>query len=178
VSDEQPPASFAEALERLRKARGLKPRELARGLGVYEGEVSRWRHGGGVSVRNVRKVADFFGVDPEPLEHLAGYHSADSSQRPARDVELEHMAERWIRGMQGVPRKAWAAVFDAELQLMRLFQEDARSNTAADSRSNTSPNPVANPPENEESGRITATYSTTRERSTFGRMLAGAAQGS
>jgi transcriptional regulator with XRE-family HTH domain len=65
--------TFASVLERLRIGRGLSPAKLAKELHEWEGNVSRWRHGGGISVAKIRKIADFFGVPPAPLERLAGY---------------------------------------------------------------------------------------------------------
>jgi transcriptional regulator with XRE-family HTH domain len=77
MSEQQP--TFAETFERLRLGRGWSPAEVARQLGVYPTEVSRWRHGrGGISINNVRKVAALFDVDPTWLERLAGYGASHS----------------------------------------------------------------------------------------------------
>lgn len=85
----EPPTPFAKTFERLRKARGWSPAEVARRLHVYPTEVSRWRHGGGISIKNVRKVADLFEVDQVWLERLAGY--GDSHTDPTIDTVKEEL---------------------------------------------------------------------------------------
>ncbi len=65
--------TFAEFFENLRLARGLNQAQLARELGVWDGNVGRWRKGQGIEIENVRKIADWAGVDRSYLERLAGY---------------------------------------------------------------------------------------------------------
>src|SRR5215216_3146863 len=71
--------TFAEEFERLRISRGLSPAELARELNEYEGNISRWRRGGGIELVKVRKIADYFRVSRTHLERLAGYDPGESS---------------------------------------------------------------------------------------------------
>lgn len=115
--------TFAEAFERLRLARGWSPAEVARQLGVYPTEVSRWRRGrGGISIRNVRKVADLFGVDPATLEVLAGYASAASGT-----TEVDAERQQWGTWYQHlienkIPRSMWSAYTRACDALADVFK--------------------------------------------------------
>lgn len=117
MTTEQP--TFASTLEHLRLARGWNQAELARQLGVYPAEVSRWVHGGGISIPNVRKVAALFKVDPAELERLAGYgdsygsiaqDSIDGRMSTVLDQELALMRER----LAAIEPVWWAAICNAQ----------------------------------------------------------------
>jgi transcriptional regulator with XRE-family HTH domain len=113
---------FAETFERLRVARGWKPAEVARRLGVYPTEVSRWRRGlGGISIKNVRKVADLFEVDRAWLEGLAGYPEGEC--QPVQDDELLAITEALKSGLLAIPRLRWPAVTQAWQALASIFAE-------------------------------------------------------
>ncbi len=116
--------TFAEAFERLRLARGWSPAEVARQLGVYPTEVSRWRRGrGGISIRNVRKVADLFGVDRASLEELAGYASVPRTTETETDVERQQWGT-WYQHLieNKIPRSMWAAYTRACDALADVFK--------------------------------------------------------
>lgn len=124
--------SFADTFEQLRIARGWSPAEVARRLGVYATEVSRWRHGGGISIKNVRKVADLFGVDSKWLERLAGYD--DSHSDPALDT-LKDEHRIWQARYQHlldvkVPPKLWDAYLTACEALADVFSGALNTDSA------------------------------------------------
>lgn len=127
------PPTFAEAFERLRTGRGWSPAEVARQLDVYPTEVSRWRRGlGGISIRNVRKVADVFGVDRAELERLAGYD--DSSVTVAQDTLSPEIAAMYdadraaVEGeLSGIPPAFFPAIFNAQRTARRIAVELART---------------------------------------------------
>lgn len=114
----KPDPAFAEAFERLRKARGWSPAEVARRLDVYPTEVSRWRRGlGGISINNVRKIADLFEADRSWLEGLAGYDSVptDTSQADPRLLSL-------ISCLRGLPETD-LAMFERLAHCLSIGQE-------------------------------------------------------
>jgi transcriptional regulator with XRE-family HTH domain len=120
------PETFATTFERLREARGWSPAEVARRLGVYPTEVSRWRHGrGGISIRNVRKVADLFGVDRAKLEQLAGYgdsHLADTADTVEVERSMWHAVYDELIEKE-VPRSMWQTYIEACQALARGFRQ-------------------------------------------------------
>lgn len=127
------PSTFAEFFERLRLGRGWTPAEVARRLDVYPTEVSRWRRGrGGISIRNVRKVADLFGVDRAELERLAGY--GDSPVSVSKDTLNPEIAAMYdadraaVEGeLSGIPPAFFPAIFNAQRTARRLAVEVARA---------------------------------------------------
>jgi hypothetical protein len=88
---------FGEAFDRLVRDSGLSAAEIARRLDVYSGQVSHWRRGGGITVLNVRKIADLFGVDRAQLEALAGYPPSPSTSddSPALAALIAVLRRRW-----------------------------------------------------------------------------------
>jgi transcriptional regulator with XRE-family HTH domain len=112
-------ASFSAAIERLRRERGLTPAQLARALGEYEGNVSRWRRGKGIDQLNVWKLADFFGVERAYLERLAGYDdNARSRAKERAELNAEELAirattEEMAGILRGLPRVYWGTIIKA-----------------------------------------------------------------
>lgn len=113
--------TFASALERLMTSRGLSQAALARGLGVWDANVGRWRRGGGIEIENVRKIAEFFGVDALPLEQLAGYRdrslpvTGDTSVRidPQMKALLDAEIAETHEELSGVEPQFWPIILDA-----------------------------------------------------------------
>ena len=90
--------TFAEVFDQLVRTSGLSAAEIARRLDVYSGQVSHWRRGGGISIANVRHVADLFGVDRAQLEELAGYPAAPGAaqdESPALAALISILRRRW-----------------------------------------------------------------------------------
>lgn len=89
--------TFSDVFDQLVRDSGLSAAEIARRLDVYPGQVSHWRRGGGISVANVRRVADLFGVDRAQLEVLAGYPAEPSVQddSPALAALISILRRRW-----------------------------------------------------------------------------------
>ena len=89
---------FAAELERYRVARNLTPAQLARAIGASTSQVSRWRHGGGISIAQLQRVAEWMGRPLVDLMPLAGYHvdaaSASSAQQPS-DAGLAAVEAAW-----------------------------------------------------------------------------------
>jgi transcriptional regulator with XRE-family HTH domain len=91
---------FAEVFDQLVRESGLSAAEIARRLDVYSGQVSHWRRGGpggGISLSNVHKIADLFGVDRAQLEVAAGYRTApaNSDDSPALAALIAILRRRW-----------------------------------------------------------------------------------
>lgn len=95
-----PNPEFAKAFEQLRISRGWSPAEVARRLDVYPTEVSRWRRGvGGISIKNVRKIAALFEADRAWLERLAGHGDNESGAIPEVGIHrqvLRDQIDRWL----------------------------------------------------------------------------------
>jgi transcriptional regulator with XRE-family HTH domain len=123
------PGLFAETFERLRLSRGWTPAEVARRLDVRDTEVSRWRRGGtrgGISIRNVRKIADLFEVDRSSLEQLAGF---EPSVQADDDPELTAYVERFRSAVKSVPRAFWPVVTQASVSLAEAMPRAVTSVT-------------------------------------------------
>jgi transcriptional regulator with XRE-family HTH domain len=112
-------ASFSDAIERLRRERGLTPAQLARALGEYEGNVSRWRRGKGIDQLNVWKLADFFGVERAYLERLAGYDNTartrarERSELNAEELAIQATTAEMADILHGLPRVYWGTIIKA-----------------------------------------------------------------
>jgi transcriptional regulator with XRE-family HTH domain len=103
--------TFAEVFDQLVRDSGLSAAEIARRLDVYSGQVSHWRRGGGISIANVHKIADLFGVDRAQLEVAAGYPSAPgaSDDSPALAALISILRRRWDE-LQEPEQRAISAV--------------------------------------------------------------------
>jgi transcriptional regulator with XRE-family HTH domain len=124
--------AFAEQLKRLMESRGLSQAALARELGVYDTNVKRWRSGTGIEIENVRKIADYFGVDREWLERLAGYgDNRPSFTEGTINPEIAAMYDADRAALEdelhGIPSKFWPAIFSAQRTARRLAVELARA---------------------------------------------------
>jgi transcriptional regulator with XRE-family HTH domain len=115
---------FAAAFEQLRKAKGVSPAQMARDLGEYEGNISRWRRGGGIELVKVRKLAAYFDVDSVWLEKLAGYgDSYITHESETAEAERQIWRSRYDALMEKrVPRWAWNAYMDACEALADAFR--------------------------------------------------------
>src|SRR5437764_3969891 len=93
-NDTQP---FAQWLNATMQSRGLSQAEVARGLGVADAQVSRWRRGQVTpSVRYLHQLAATFDVPRARLEVMAGYPSYERAQEtdPTVDAELDALTAR------------------------------------------------------------------------------------
>lgn len=88
-ADEPVGPSFAQVLNGLLTARRLTQRQFARDIGTHEGNVSRWRRGGGIELTTVWRIADYFGLDRNYLARLAGYPDNSSPSVKASDGDLD-----------------------------------------------------------------------------------------
>ena len=99
-------AAFAAALKQLCNARGLSQADLRRGTGIDEGLISKYLRGYSVPTEDrVRDIADYFGVDRETLERLAGYRANSTSiaQLDADGLALDAELARLRDLVKGVP---------------------------------------------------------------------------
>jgi transcriptional regulator with XRE-family HTH domain len=116
---------FAAQLDALRRQRGLNQRELADAVGAWESDVSRWLRGGGISLENVRALADYFGVERALLEQLAGYGTSKLASVQAGD-EIERQRWRsWFDELREkrVPQRMWVAYTEACERLADAYRE-------------------------------------------------------
>lgn len=125
------PATFAQVLQGLMTARGLSQAKLAEALGVWDGNVRRWRTGGGIEIENVWKIADYFGVDRNYMARLAGY--PDNLLSGAQDTVSPEMAaladaERadLLAELQNFPPSFWEAILYTQRAGRRLAVDVAR----------------------------------------------------
>lgn len=136
--------TFAQALEELMKARGLSQAALSRRTGFYEANIGRWRRGGGIEIDNVRKLADFFGVDRTDLERLAGYGDSASTSANASDPPVDPQLSALLDAeraeahaeLAGIPPTFWPAILEARrlagkaaARIARIATEGQRTNT-------------------------------------------------
>lgn len=139
-----PAPTFAEVFEQLRQDRGWSPAEVARRLGVYPTEVSRWRHGrGGISITNVRKVADLFGVDRTTMERLAGYGDSNVNDTLATvDAERQSWGA-WFQHLMDtqIPRSTWTAYTKACLAMAEVFKANDPSQLNMDNQGSLNKSP-------------------------------------
>lgn len=129
-----PEPTFAEVFEQLRLSRpGLTQAKLARELGEYEGNISRWRRGHGIDVVKVWKIADYFGVDRSYLARLAGYRDNTPALRNDTDAdpEIEALfdAERaeMRADLRGIPHAFHSVILNAQRAARRLAVDSAKT---------------------------------------------------
>jgi transcriptional regulator with XRE-family HTH domain len=125
------PPTFAQTLEYLMATRGLSQAKLAEALGVYDGNVRRWRTGKGIEIENVWKIADFFGVDRGHLAQLAGYPDntraiTTDSVDPQIDAMLDAERAQTHDDLRGIPPKFWPTILEARRAAHRTAVEMAR----------------------------------------------------
>ncbi len=130
---QRPSPEFGATVTALMQQRGLTQNALATELGVYGSDVGRWRKGGGISIENVRLMAQFFGVDADMLEGLAGY-GVSNTGGVASNLPEEHQAEAqehaaFYRRLleEKVPRAMWKPYRDAVEALSAPFAQSATS---------------------------------------------------
>lgn len=136
---EQP--TFASVLESLMAGRGLNQAALARGLGVWDANVGRWRKGGGIEIENVRKIADFFGVDRGHLEQLAGYGDSTPSSTddsagtidPTIAALLDAERAETHEELASIEQRFWPIILEAGRVARKAAVEIARMATAGQS---------------------------------------------
>lgn len=134
MADEVSAESFGQLLERLMQGRGLNQAQLARELGTWDGNIRRWRNGSGIEIDNVRRIADFFGVDRGTLERLAGYgDSQDSIAKDRVDAEREAWGA-WYQHLidSRVPRRMWEAYTRACEALADVFSSTPPTTLSTD----------------------------------------------
>lgn len=95
---------FPENLKRMMEVRGVKQIDVAEALGVTKQSVSRWIHGGSITVDNLYQLARLLNCSPSDLvggdvdvievELLAVFHRLTKAKRRklliiARELEEE-----------------------------------------------------------------------------------------
>ena len=129
--DPSPPEpTFAQVLNDLLITRRMTQRQLARAIGAHEGNVSRWRRGGGIELTTVWKIADYFGQDRNRLARLAGFpDNSDASVQATTDPTLDVLfdAERAVAHaeLRDIPRPFHSAVINAGIEAGSLARRQA-----------------------------------------------------
>ena len=76
--------TFGEKLQRLRKARGWTPEELAQQMGVSRQSLSKWESDAALpDTANVVALSDLFGVSTDYLLREAAHESAQTASCPS-----------------------------------------------------------------------------------------------
>lgn len=126
MPDPTPSAQFAEFLNALLESQGLSGAQAARRLHVAQSQVSRWRRGeGGVSLENLTRIHEEFGIDLGTLRRLAGYgDSTSSTMKEGIDPEVEAIfdAERaeTHEALRGIPKTFWPTILTAWRDARRM----------------------------------------------------------
>lgn len=115
------------------QSRGLSQAKLAAAIGVYDGNVKRWRSGKGIEIENVWKLADYFGIERSYLEQLAGY--GDNHISLAQDTTIDpgiaalYDAERAAveQDLSNIPPNFHHAILTAQQNARRLAIELAQA---------------------------------------------------
>jgi transcriptional regulator with XRE-family HTH domain len=116
---------FAAELERHRQARNLSPAEFARAVGASSSQVSRWRRGGGISIEQLQKIADWMGRPRSDLEPLAGYPASRASSVAA----VSDMEDPLLLAIEA----AWSGLDQCDKELIWKIALGALSAGSADS---------------------------------------------
>lgn len=129
----QPP-TFARALSDLMTTRQMSQAEVARQLGEYQGNISRWLAGGGITIRNVFAIADLFEVDRAYLARLAGFpvERTDSDIDPEMAALLDAERSEAHRELRDIPPIYWRAIIDAGVAARRQTAQVARLVVSSD----------------------------------------------
>lgn len=129
----QIPLAFATALDQLRQGRRLSYSDLARGLTVSVSQVSRWCRGETTpTVDAIAQIADYFGVDRETLERLAGYRANTASRtqdtiNPEMAMRLDAEVQALKELLEGVPEPFWTVILAAMHEGTRLAADNVRA---------------------------------------------------
>jgi|SRR5947209_10389422 len=104
------PATFPEFFNKLLASHALSGAQAARRLGVAESQVGRWRRGqGGISLENLERIHEEFGVDLDYLRELAGLRNSSPATATA-GIDAERQAwGAWYQHLldSQVPRRMW-----------------------------------------------------------------------
>lgn len=108
--DVLPATAFRGFFNALLESRGLSGAQAARKLGVAQSQVSRWKRGeGGISLENLQRIHETFGIDLAYLTGLAGIRDSSASTvndsieaerqlwRARYDDLIEKKVPRWAR---------------------------------------------------------------------------------
>jgi transcriptional regulator with XRE-family HTH domain len=137
---------FATRLREAMSRRGVRPSQLARGLNVYAGTVSRWRKGECPDDLRMPEIAAYLRVALDwlknglgDMERREGEPSAPRSHSPGRrreDVELRSAALRHAAGRLDVLLRLIQAYKDAgraaSPEILAEWLEIAALNASAD----------------------------------------------
>jgi len=119
-------AQFARFFNSLLDGQRLSGAQAARRLGVSHSQVSRWRRGeGGISLENLERIHDTFGVELDYLKQLVGLRSSHPSST-LDDIEAERQKYRaWYQHLLEVkvPRPMWEAYTRACDALADVFRQ-------------------------------------------------------
>ncbi len=118
--------TLASTIDQLRESRNLSKAELARGLKLSPSLVGRYLTGEvKPGINHLARIAEYFGVDRERLEMLAGYRANTSATEQAPiDPEVAAMLDNdraeTLEMLEGIPSIFHVSVMNA--------QRDARKN--------------------------------------------------
>ena len=144
-----PDPQLGEVIDECLRRHQMRPADLARRLDVYSGEVSRWRRGGGISIGNVRKIADLFGLDRSRLEALAGYGEQDAAPSDPLEMRLDQVgrqvAAETTADLRGIEPAYWPSILDAQRAARRAAIAVARLTVAPPNHTAARPPQTARP---------------------------------
>lgn len=104
-------------VRQLRQAKGIQQKELAIEIGVSNATVSDWEHGRkNPSGERLRKLADFFGVEPDVILGSADTSEASSKlftpgdPKASEKTETEQIIERILVQLGQMPKTTEAKI--------------------------------------------------------------------